>query len=441
MENNIIDKVKAAGIVGAGGAGFPTHVKINTQAEIILANGAECEPLLRSDRAIMEKYPEQIIEGLKAVMAATNSKQGRICLKKKYKKAIESLKSKLANEKNIELFLMDNYYPAGDEQQMVFDVTGKTVPTGGLPIDVGAVVCNVSTLMNISMALKGGNVTYKYLTVTGEVNEPKVIKAPIGITIRECIKAAKGPEDPAGYKIIIGGPAMGYVEDSWDAVVTKTTGGIIVLKEDHPHIKKKTAPKTINYKLAKAVCCQCNYCTQLCPRNAIGLNVQPHKAMRAIGFNGAGLGDENGIYSCCNCGICTYYACNFGLNPSVIMTEFKEELLKNGHKPRKEVASGPNENRELIKVPVSRFIQRLGLSKYDVDVPFEDVLIKTDMVKIPLCMHIGAPCEPVVKAGDNLNAGDLIGAIREKSLGANIHASIKGTVEKVNKDEIIIKAN
>ncbi len=430
-KQQILDKIREGGVTGAGGAGFPTHIKLSCSADVVIANGAECEPLLRTDRLLMENYPKKIMLGLKAAMYVTGAKRGVIALKKKYVKAVEAMRGAL--DASTELHLMDSFYPAGDEQQIVYEVTGKVVPTGGLPIDAGAVVQNVSTLINIADALQGTPVIEKYVTVTGEVSGPAVYKAPIGTPLTNLIAAAGGPKDFSDYSVIIGGPMMGRVsEDITAEVVEKTTGGIIVLPKDHKLIDKKTGSLENDIRLAKSVCCQCNYCTQLCPRNALGLKVEPHKIMRALALNADNFGDVNGIFSCCNCGVCTQYACNFQLAPSRLMTRVKQELAKAGVKPEKKVAFAPADNMESIKVPVSRLMIRLGIEGYDKDLQLKEELLATSYVRLPLRMHIGAPAAPVVKTGDTLSAGQKIASV-DKGVGANLHASIAGTATVTDK--------
>lgn len=437
----VVDKIRDAGVVGAGGAGFPTHVKAAGKAEIVLANGAECEPLLRVDRLMMQRYPELVVKGLKAVMEATGAQSGVICLKKHYHDAITALERAIAGEPNIRLYPMESYYPAGDEQQIVYEVTGKVVPTGGIPLDVGAVVSNVSTLINIANALEGQPVVDKVVTVGGEVGRPVTLKVPIGTPYRLLIEAAEGPKSLDGYTIVVGGPATGKLSNDWDEPVTKTTGGLLVFPSDHPLIQKKTDQQEVDLKLAKAVCCQCNLCTQLCPRNNLGLGVEPHKAMRAAFMNnGKLLGDVNGIFSCCDCGLCSYYACNFGLSPSRMMARMKTGLRQNGYKPEKRIKGGVSQSFENTKVPTKRLMSRMGILQYDAETPLVEDGIAVSSVKIPLSMHIGAPSIPVVKAGDRVTKGQLIAEIPEKSLGARIHASISGTVTNVTNTSIEILA-
>ena len=192
-------------------------------------------------------------------------------------------------------------------------------------------------------------------------------------------------------------------------------------------------------KLAKAVCCQCSLCTQMCPRNALGLKVEPHKAMRAVANNdGRLLGDVNGVFSCCSCGLCTYYACNFGLNPAAMMTRMKEGLSRAGMKPEKRVAYPVSEGYNLTKLPTYRLESRLGVSQYEANAPCLDEELPVAQVTIPLKMHIGAPSEPVVAVGSHVKKGDLLARIPEGKLGANIHASIAGTVEAIGNQSITI---
>ncbi len=338
------------------------------------------------------------------------------------------------------LKLFDSTYPAGDEQVMAYEVTGRVVPTGGLPIDAGAVVFNVSTLKNIAEALDGVPVTDKTVTVTGEVSAPMTATVPVGTPVQTLIGLAGGPQQPEGYAAIIGGPCMGSLERDWSIPVTKTTGGIIVVRDDHPLVYTKTEDLQRDIKLAKAVCCQCSLCTQMCPRNALGLKVEPHKAMRAAA-NGDGtlLGDANGVFSCCACGLCTYYACNFGLNPSAMMVRMKEALGKAGVKPVKRTAYPVAPDYAMKKLPVTRLVSRLGLSRFEAEAPYRPEPVAVERVAIPLKMHIGAPSEAVVAPGAQVAKGQLIARIPAGKLGANLHASIDGMVEAVTGTEIAIR--
>ena len=221
-----IAAVKAAGIVGEGGAGFPAHVKYAADADTVIANGCECEPLLHTDQHHMLHHANEIVRAFSELMQATGAKRGVIALKKKYKEATKILTDAIGN-RPIELALLPNFYPAGDEQTLVREVTGRSVPPLGLPLMVGAVVANVGTLVSVAHALDGKPVTHKFLTVTGEVKKPGIVCVPIGTPLSACLEAAGGPtvSDPV---FVLGGPMMGRMVDNADAfakeVVTKTSG-------------------------------------------------------------------------------------------------------------------------------------------------------------------------------------------------------------------------
>ena len=194
MSNRIVEKVKAAGVVGAGGAGFPTHVKIAARVDTVIANGAECEPLLHCDQHLMAAHPDEVVEGLRLVMQASGAQQGFIALKRKYRTATAALQAALKRQgaDNIHFYHLENYYPAGDEFVLVYDVTGRLVPEPGLPLHVGCIVQNVGTLVNIARAQRDKPVTHRLLTVTGEVHQPKTLQVPIGTTIGQVIQWAGG---------------------------------------------------------------------------------------------------------------------------------------------------------------------------------------------------------------------------------------------------------
>ena len=180
---DIVHAVKQAGVTGAGGAGFPTHVKLQAQAEYVLANGAECEPLTHVDKQMMIHHAPEVVAGMRLAMQSTGAKQGIFGIKGKYKEVIAVIKKAIGDQSDITVFELGNFYPAGDEQVMVYDILGRIVPEGGIPIDVGCVVQNIETLYNIDAAAKGTPLTHKYITVIGAVRQPMSVRVPIGITI------------------------------------------------------------------------------------------------------------------------------------------------------------------------------------------------------------------------------------------------------------------
>lgn len=428
----LIEQIRDAGVVGAGGAGFPTDRKMNCKAEVFIVNGIECEPLLRTDRHAMEQHAQEIVRAVRAIRVELGAARAVIAVKRHYKLAVEALSAALQGN-DIELYLSDSFYPAGDEQNLVFHITGRVVPTGGIPLDVGCVVSNVSTVLNVAAAMEGRPVVDKTVTVSGAVAKPVTITCPIGTPLRKLLEAAGGAVGDCTF--IVGGPLMGRRTDDLDQPVTKTTGGLLAFPREHILVSKKTLNER-DAVLARAACCQCSMCTQICPRNAMGLNVQPHKAMRAFATGVPTVsGDVNGIFSCCDCGLCTYFVCNFGLKPNQAMQKAKTELQRNGIKPVKEVRYSPDSGLENKRVPTGRLLLRLDLKQYDRDAPTGNYLSCSE-VRIPLKMHIGAPDKPLIAVGQRVTRGQLIAV--PNGLGANIHASIDGTVKAVTTEYIVI---
>lgn len=438
MHEDLIQKIKEAGVVGAGGAGFPTHIKVAANAQTVIVNGAECEPLLRVDQQLMDVKAAEVVQGLVIVMGITGASEGIISLKAKYKNAIASLE-KVIMGKPIRINILDDFYPAGDEHLTVYESTGRLVPQGGIPLKVDCVVDNVETLINIVGAVEGKPVTETYLTISGEVDQPVTLKLPIGTSITEALGIA-GRHDLDNMKVIEGGPMMGKIVADLNQPITKTTKGLIVLSQDHPLIQKRSLPTDKMIRQARVSCVQCRYCTDLCPRYLLGHKIEPHKIMRTVkNFQGK----EETLkmaFACSECGVCEQYACIMGLSPRSVNAMIKQELFKLGIKP-----DAPPENqtvkpiREDRKVPIKRLISRLGLKQYDRSAPLTEEEYPIRRVEIKLRQNVGAACNPIVKVGQQVKKGDLIAAIPEKGLGANLHASICGVVKEIT-DSIVISS-
>lgn len=437
-KDEIIHKIEACGVVGSGGAGFPTHVKYKTKAETVIANMAECEPLLRVDQQLAQRNAEELIKGLGYAMEAVSAGEGIIAAKEKYHKATDRLLPLLKDGMRIE-FLKD-VYPAGDEFMTIKMTTGKSVPPASIPISISTVVSNVQTLINVAKAMEDKPVTHRTITVTGNVKNPVTVTVPIGVTYRQLLeKTGNDIREEDAY--IDGGPIMGKILSSLDSSVTKTSGGLVILPKDHTLIKIKTQTMPQIMRIAKTVCEQCQMCTDLCPRNIIGhRDLKPHMTIRAVNYGGM---TENqiikGAMLCSDCGICEMYSCPVNISPRRVNQAIKQELQKQGVK-YDGVLSKEDPLWQSRMVPSKQMARRIGLKDYYyLEAPLAEGTLEFDRVQIPLKQHVGAPSEPVVKPGDAVNRGDLIAKIREGHLGANIHASISGTVTAVGENGIIIE--
>jgi Na+-translocating ferredoxin:NAD+ oxidoreductase RnfC subunit len=334
--------------------------------------------------------------------------------------------------------LLPEVYPAGDEVITIYEVTGRVVPAGKIPIEVGVTVFNVETMLNAYFALQGGKpVVDKYITVTGAVRNPVTLKVPLGITASKLITLAGGAtvED---YALINGGPMTGMLMNPSD-VVTKTTNAILVLPQDHLIVQKRQCNSAVEMKRAMASCCQCRMCTDLCPRFLLGHPIEPHSFMRSASSGVTGdVTPYIDTYFCCSCGLCEMYSCFQGLSPRTLMAKCKSGLRKNGV-PMPEVIEKPvNSQRNGRYVPMSRLIARLNLTEYNKPAPLLDEEVTANRVKLMLSQHIGAPAVPVVKTGDLVQKGQIIAACDATKLGTNIHASIAGKVLGITDRYILI---
>ena len=428
------------GIVGAGGAGFPTYAKLDGRADVLILNCAECEPLLRLHRQVLELYTYEILSTLYLVSNILEVNTVYIGIKDSYKQAVSAINSQLASFPNIKLCTLPEVYPAGDEVVLTYEATGRVVPPGKIPISVGVTVLNVETVYNIYCAMQGKPVTHKYVTITGEVKTPMTVYAPIGITVKELVDMAGGSliEDPA---YILGGPMMGRLGSLSD-LVTKTTNAVLVLPQNLPLVQKKLSKTSIDIKRAMSACCQCSYCTSLCPRNLLGHPIDPSAFMLAAS-NGKteNVAPYINTMFCSGCGLCEMYSCGQGLSPRSLIFECKGSLREKGVKPPKNPKmSQVDSAREYRMIPVSRLRSRLGLNAYNHTARVKEVEFKPKKVQIKLSQHIGAPAVACVKKGDTVTVGQMIATPMENALSVAIHSSINGTVAEINKNAIIIKA-
>ena len=435
---NLAEQVRQAGVVGAGGGGFPTHVKLNARAETVIANGAECEPLLHKDSVIMERNAARLVRGLQLAIEAVGAREGVIGIKGKKKHAVEAVTAACQGT-NVRVHLLGDYYPAGDEYDLVHSVTGKLIPPGGIPIAVGAVVNNVETFINIAAASEGRPLTHKMLTIAGAVNSPATLRVPIGTTFRECIEAAGGlaTEDPV---LVLGGLMMGTHTDNLDTPVTKTSTGVVVLPRTHHVIERKLKPPKTKARIGKSACDQCRYCTEFCPRFLLGYAVEPHQVMRTLAFSGTGAEYFNQWAAlCCSCGLCTLYSCPEELFPKEACDDAKAAMRAQQIKWTGPMNPKVHAMADGRRVPIKALARKLQVLDYDVPAPFLEREISPARLVLPLKQSAGAPCLAKVKAGDRVNAGQIIGEPAPNALGAILHAPMAGTIREVNDQQIILE--
>lgn len=434
--------VYEAGIVGAGGAGFPTHRKFSENVKQIVVNAAECEPLMMVDHHILAAHFGALVDTLNLLLDTMSAEEAIIGIKGKNmhlldQKILASLEGTRVRVKEI-----PDIYPAGDEVVLTYETTGKIIPEGSIPVMVGVMVINVETILNIHRAVtQNAVIVDKYITIGGDTQEDITVKAPIGMKISELLAAA-GYTDLEGKAVINGGPMMGKLVDLATDVVTKTTKGLLLFPETHSIVQRRRMPISMTLKRASAACCNCTMCSDMCPRYLLGYSLQVHKTVRAASHSEI-TNTESFLQNamCCGCSVCTVIACQQMLNPQAIAAEIKGSLGKHGL--RRQNNKAPQQvrpERASRLVSSNTLIDRLGIRKYvkpQVERRYMDFEPKT--VYIPFSQHVGKPASATVKVGDAVSAGQVVAQTDYNDLGTTMHASIDGTVKQVTDRFVIIE--
>jgi electron transport complex protein RnfC len=300
---DIIEKIREAGIVGLGGAAFPTHVKLSPPSgkhiEALIINGVECEPYLSADHRLMPEKPDQILEGLFILLKALSINRAYIGIEKNKPDAIRLLKEKLDLRQNkaggkdhasVQVIPLKVKYPQGAEKQLIKALLKREVPSGGLPFDVAVVVQNVGTAFAVYEAVvKGKPLIERLITVSGDgVANPQNLLVRIGTSFKDVLEFSGGLKvNGSSYKTIMGGPMMGLAQYNLDVPVIKGTSGILILKEN----KKKQV----------RACIKCGQCVELCP-----MGLMPNRLGDFAERNDFTSCDEYSVRDCMECGVCTY---------------------------------------------------------------------------------------------------------------------------------------
>lgn len=284
--------VRDAGIVGLGGATFPTAVKITPAAgktiEKLVINGAECEPYLTADHRLMLENASDIVDGIRLMMLALDVREAIIGIENNKMDAVDMLSAAAKNVEGIKVTALPVRYPQGGEKQLIYALTKRQVPNGGLPLDVGIVVCNVGTVYAIDRAIREGRpLVDRVVTVGGLVNNPGNFKARIGTTIEYLIQAAGGFR-PGIKQFIYGGPMMGMSIARTDIPVTKGCSGILAL--DQPAMESQ-----------ESACIRCGRCMRACP-----MKLNPTKIDANVRLDRFDEAEKLGVMNCLECGACTF---------------------------------------------------------------------------------------------------------------------------------------
>ncbi|MGQ9810518.1 MAG: 4Fe-4S dicluster domain-containing protein [bacterium] len=431
--DEIAARIFDAGVVGAGGGGFPTHIKARSDAEIVIANGCECEPLIQSDRFVISEIAGEVVEGLNLMMIACNARRGIIAVRDGVDAS--GIEKELGGYSRIELVRVPNTYPAGDEHILVYECTDRVVPQGGIPIDVGVVVSNVNTLVNVRRSIAGEPVIKRVISLCGDIDNPCITEVPIGTTVGDVLRLTKNSVDLSCKVILLGGVMMGQICNDISYPIDKRTGAVVILPRESRVVQAKTLSLEKIVRQAASVCCQCTFCTEMCPRHLMGHAIQPHMIMRAVSWMTHQKMDLAGSLLCCGCGLCGLFVCPMALSPDRICFAVRGTLLEMGIRmePSRTEVSKLRASR---LVPHEKILSRTGTLRFQRELHF----VKTSLperVSIPLLQHSGLPAKPVVSEGMEVRKGQLIGIADKGGISANVHASIDGIVEHVDGSVII----
>lgn len=429
--------MKEAGIVGAGGAGFPSYAKLAPGADTLIVNGAECEPLLYTDYIILSRDMPMVLAGIKAVLEQSDIPRALLCVKEHTAKRLKLTDGEKLAEKII-LKTLPDVYPMGDEVSLIYQATGRVVKPGNLPITAGVIVYNVETLYNVAAAVKfSAKVTMKWLTIGGDIPEATVVRVPVGTPV-SALFAKYSITIPEGHAVLDGGPSMGKIIDPERAVVTKTTKGLLILPDSSEAVQSKLIDVDKSVARAETACCQCTRCTDMCPRALLGYPLEPHKMVRtakqAAEFSPSLVLTAN---LCCGCGVCESLACCQGISPRAVIEHYKSVLSKNKMRYVAKDDVTVASEREYRMIPSERWAGVMGVKKYDKLPVFKGEDTDFDRVEILLRQHIGAPSRAIVSDGDRVERGDKI-AESADGLSVPQYASVSGVVTLCEDVKIII---
>ena len=442
MQTKLVELMKQASVVGAGGAGFPSYAKIADGADTLVVNAAECEPLTYTDLTLMRHHMPEIIRGVEIVLSETGMERGIVGMKTHTGKELGYTDGQVLG-KNVTVCLLPDVYPMGDEISLIYETTGRLVQPGALPITQHVIVYNAETVYNIYRAVtEGAPVTEKWLSIGGDLKQGYIVRVPIGMRISELFEKL-GITIPEGHVLIDGGPSMGKIIPLSGSVIRKTTKGLLILPDTIPAVVNQNRSPDEQRKIASSVCCQCSRCTELCPRHMLGYPIEPHRMVRSS----VSIAKDDPILIqtaqvCCSCGICSVAACCQGISPRAVINEYKGILAKNRVRFN---ANGkiyhPHPDRENRMMSSERWKELLGVKRFDKEGKFLPDLMKAGEVVIPMSMHIGAPSVPAVNVGDHVTAGQMIAGAAEGALSVPQYASITGKVTFADAKQIIIQAD
>ncbi len=435
IENNILSRLGVTGI---------DH--INERCRTVIVSALKDNPLSFTEEYLLQSEWHKVIDGLKLLIANHQAEKGIIAVSKSDRPVISDLKRCVEDCDNIDLFFVDNFYPAADQAILIYEVTGQPFSSATPAVLSGSLVYDIQTAVNIyEVVTEKKPVTRRLLACTGEVALPSLVLGHLGVSFREVIELCGGATTTIDeYVILCGTPARGAIVTDIDTPVTGSTTTITVLPADHELVKERSRTIGTQIRKIKSVCNQCSFCTEFCPVYLLGGKLYPHLIMRQIAY---GLAEPEevilGALLCSECGICEVLACPHKLSPRAVNKQIKERL-KQEAEPESFLSghtSGqlqPRSNRDFRKVPFERLADLFSVGQYAEPPKMEPLETSPGQVELLFQEISAAGVLPRVKIGEEIAAGSLV-AEAEGSTGAGLHASIGGKVTFLDKERVIIR--
>ncbi|MBA7476004.1 Ion-translocating oxidoreductase complex subunit C [subsurface metagenome] len=392
----------------------------------------------------MQREGDKIIDGLKLLIVNHQAEKGIIAVSKSDRPVVADLKRLAEDCDSIDLFFIEDFYPAADQAILIYEITGQPVSRVAPAAISGSLVYDLQTVIDIYEAVTAEEpVTRRLLTCTGEVAFPSLVLGHLGVSFREVIELCGGATT-GEYVILSGAPARGAIITDIDTPVTKSTTTITVLPADHELVKERSQTIGAQIRKSKSVCNQCSFCTELCPVYLLGGKLYPHLIMRQIAH---GLAEPEelilGALLCSECGICEVFACPHKLSPRAVNVEIKERL-KQEARPESLLSSQisgqiqPCSNRNYRKLPFDRLANLFSVGPYAESPKMELLETSPGQVELLFQEMSAAGVLPGVKTGEEIAEGSMV-AETKMSKGAALHTSIGGKITFLDKERVIIR--
>ncbi len=417
----MIDAARAAGIVDATGQPLDARLRAASRPRVLVVDATDGDPAVGSARRGAAANPDRRIAGLRAAAEATGATRAVVAVERRAGEVARALAA-------VPVHLVDDLAGCGDPADLAWDVTGR---------HDGVLVLDAASIVALGAALGGEPVIERVVTVAGSVARPGVGLVPVGTTVEDLVAAAGGTTCGAGWMALGDGPLAGRPLDR-DDVVTKGTRAIFVGAAGSDLVRRARLSVADSVRRSLSACERCAMCTDACPPRLLGGRLRPDELVRALGAPATAQAELVAALECTACGLCDV-ACPSGLSPRALVTAAARALVDRDVGSSPAERGHPHEARAHRRLGVGLVARRLGLGDGPLELPWEHWSIPPATVVLPLKMSLGHAARPLVRAGDRVLRGQLVGDVPEGAVGARLHASIGGIVDAITGGAIAIR--